>query len=219
MNHVFVETNWIVEHAAPSFFKLPSNSADDLLQRARAGEFRLELPSICIAESRRAILTRFDPTQAGADKIGNFLRWAVSEGLLDEEVRQAGLLAVQRMSLEIKRELSQLEVRLRSLLSTEGLHVFDVGEKAAHRCTELSFGALDLKPFDQMILASILVRAEELSRGSAGELSFCEIDKDLQPWGKGGGSKEPLRSLYDVVGVWVYGDFQMASPPRPSKWP
>jgi len=74
---------------------------------------------------------------------------------------------------------------------------------------------LDLKPFDQSILAAILVRAGELRNQGIDDISFCELDRDLQPWDKDGRRKEPLASLYDSAQVWVYGDFAMENPPRP----
>jgi hypothetical protein len=82
------------------------------------------------------------------------------------------------------------------------------------RAVDLSTQNLGLKPFDQAILAAILVRGETLRAEGAGEVSFCELDSDLQPWDKNGRNKEPLTGLYDSAGIWVYGDFDMASPPR-----
>jgi hypothetical protein len=87
------------------------------------------------------------------------------------------------------------------------------------RAVELSVQNLDLKPFDQAILAAVLVRAQALRESGADDISFCELDGDLQPWDKNGRSKEPLTAFYDAVGVWVYGDFAMENPPRRSGFP
>jgi hypothetical protein len=84
---------------------------------------------------------------------------------------------------------------------------------------ELSFQNLDLEPFDQAILAAVLVRAEALPHQGADDVSFCELDGHLQPWDKNGRSKQPLTALYDSAGVWVYGDFAMESPPRRPGFP
>ena len=51
------------------------------------------------------------------------------------------------------------------------------------------------------------------------DLSFCEVDADLQPWDKNGNPKQPLTQLFDHAGVWVYGDFGLSSPERPADWP
>jgi len=87
------------------------------------------------------------------------------------------------------------------------------------RAVELSTQNLDLKPFDQAILAAVLVRAEELGDQGADDVAFCELDGDLQPWDKNGRSKQPLTDLYDSAQLWVYGDFAMENPPRRPTFP
>jgi hypothetical protein len=51
------------------------------------------------------------------------------------------------------------------------------------RAMELSIQNMDLKPSDQAILAAMLVRAEALRDQGADDVSFCELDGDLQPYG------------------------------------
>jgi hypothetical protein len=87
------------------------------------------------------------------------------------------------------------------------------------RALELATQNLDLKPFDQAILAAVLVRAEELRDQGEQDISFCELDGDLQPWNKDGHSKQPLTDLYDAAHVWVYGNFAMETPPRRLTFP
>ena len=219
MKYVFVETNWVVDYAAPTYFKVELRDADSLLEQAQAGEFQLQLPSICITESRRAIQTRFATKQAEADKIRAFLRWSRRSQFLDEPVFNKSILAVEKMEVEIERDIASLDQRLQDLASLPGLYVFDVDSECAARCSELSYQGLDLKPFDQMILASILVRSARLAAGRKVEFSFCQKDQDLQPWGGSGISKKALVKLYDEAGIWVYGDFLQRRPERPSGWP
>jgi hypothetical protein len=78
---------------------------------------------------------------------------------------------------------------------------------------------LALNPFDQTILASILVRAEQLVSDGATDLAFCELDSDLQPWDKRNNRKDELADLYDRARVWVYGDFLLETPAIPADWP
>jgi len=88
---------------------------------------------------------------------------------------------------------------------------------SARRCwraVELSLQNLDLKPFDQAILAAVLVRAHELRDSGADAITFCELDGDLQPWDKDGRPKEPLHTLYADSGVLVYGDFALETPTK-----
>ena len=46
MRHVFVETNWVVEYAAPAHRKTPA--ALELLDRNAKEEIKLYLPVICV---------------------------------------------------------------------------------------------------------------------------------------------------------------------------
>lgn len=47
---VLVETNWVVDIIAPAHLQSPQ--AVSLLQRADAGELKLFVPAICLAEAR-----------------------------------------------------------------------------------------------------------------------------------------------------------------------
>jgi len=83
------------------------------------------------------------------------------------------------------------------------------------RSISLMTEKLDLKPYDNSILAAILTRAGELAQGGAHDLAFCELDGDLQPWDRYGKSKPLLTHLYDDARIWVYGDFTMTTPEPP----
>jgi hypothetical protein len=80
------------------------------------------------------------------------------------------------------------------------------------------FSELALKPFDQAILAAILVRAKELWDEGERDLVFAELDGDLQPWDRDGNPKLRLIELYNAAHVWVYGDFELLTPERPANW-
>lgn len=113
-------------------------------------------------------------------------------------------------------ELDELPATLASIRKIPGLEVFALDEQMLSRSVELSSEDLNLKPYDQAILAAILVRAEQLREDGEEEFYFCELDGDLQPWDKKGAPKQPLTSLYDSAGVWVYQDFSMNYPsPQP----
>jgi hypothetical protein len=86
------------------------------------------------------------------------------------------------------------------------------------RCADLSYRNLKLEPFDQAILAAILVRGERLLAEGVEETAFCELDSDLQPWDKRGDPKERLAGMYDQARIWVYGDFLLQAPAKPHDW-
>jgi hypothetical protein len=88
------------------------------------------------------------------------------------------------------------------------------------RAVELSIENPDLEPFDQAILAAVLVRARALRDLGADDIAFCEPDGHLLPWDKKtGGIKQPLAALYDAAGVRVYIDFAMESHSKGSGFP
>ncbi len=111
-------------------------------------------------------------------------------------------------------DLQNLEHRLAELRTHSGVEVFALSDEILERSVELATENLELKPFDQAILAVVLVRAEALRSEGVQDASFCELDSDLQPWDKLGRVKEPLARLYRSAGVWVYGDFALGNPPR-----
>jgi hypothetical protein len=120
---------------------------------------------------------------------------------------------------QVKAELKELDDTLSSIRREPGVEVFPLNENMLDRATNLSATGIRLTPFDQAILAAILVRSEELRHAGTVDFCFCEIDADLQPWDKRGGAKQPLTDLYDKAGLWVYGDFDMREPQRPKSWP
>jgi hypothetical protein len=211
---VFVETNWLVGYAAPAHQKV--YAAVDLLKKANRGEVQLYLPSICLSECRRPIREKFQ-VRLEADRVRKFLLWAkgarIVEAAVDEIVRRT----LDQMESLVKSDLDRLSDSLENLRSERGIEIFNMNEDMLERCAAVSH--LGLQPFDQAILASILVKAETLRKDGIGRFAFCEADSDLQPWDKLGGKKEPLASLYDQAAIWVYQDFLLEKPEMPEGFP
>jgi hypothetical protein len=117
-------------------------------------------------------------------------------------------------------ELDQLAERLALLRNHPGIEIFPLSEEMLVRAVELSIENPDLEPFDQAILAAVLVRARALRDLGADDIAFCEPDGHLLPWDKKtGGIKQPLAALYDAAGVRVYIDFAMESHSKGSGFP
>jgi hypothetical protein len=216
MRHVFVETNWVFGYAAPAHHKRAD--AVTLLERARASEVFLHLPALCLTEARPPIMSKCQPRYE-ADAIRRFLLRAKSEGAVSPEHERATRDVLDLFEQQVRNELKQLDDIIASLRGQPGLEVFPLNENMLERAVSLSELDLSLKPFDQAILASVLVRAEELRSSGQVELCFCETDADLQPWGKDGKAKRTLRELFDTAHIWVYRDFEMNHPERPESWP
>jgi hypothetical protein len=143
-----------------------------------------------------------------ADAVRRFLLRAQTEGAISHDQDRITRQVLDRFEQQVHTELRQLDSTLVSLRGEPGLEVFPLNENMLERAVDLSTLSLSLRPFDQAILAAILVRAEELRDAGETDVCFCEIDADLQPWDKRGGSKQPLMGLYDAADVWVYGDFE-----------
>jgi hypothetical protein len=119
---------------------------------------------------------------------------------------------------QVRTDIGGLDESLESLSRDTALDVFPFDASMLEKTASLALEKLDLQPFDQAVLAAILVRSGALRSEGASEFAFCELDADLQPWDKQGKRKEPLTSLYDAAGVWVYGDFVLKTPQRPDGW-
>jgi hypothetical protein len=152
-------------------------------------------------------------------KVRKYLGWAIREGKLSSASADTVRTTLDQYETTVSAEIDHLDDRLQRLTRHSGIEVFALSEIMLARAVQLSSMNLDLKPFDQAILAAVLVRAEQLRDEAAGELAFCELDSDLQPWDKNGRNKQPLTALYNSAHLWVYGDFDMESPLRPRTFP
>jgi hypothetical protein len=208
MRHVFVESNWVFACCAPRHLRSPF--AELLLQKARAGELRLHLPAICLREGGDAIRKKCQPRVP--EEMSDFLTAARQGGSLSHESAHAVSQALNLYRSTVSREIQSLNATLDSVRTAPGVEVFALSEPMLERAIQLRVAGPDgLKPFDEAILAAILVKARTLREHHASDtdfdLAFCTRDGDLQPWTREGLPREPLFSLYEREGVWVYGDF------------
>ena len=214
MQHVFVETNWLVGYAAPAHQKI--YAAVQLLQKANRREVQLYIPSICLAECRRPLREKFQ-VRSEADRVRRFLLWAKEMKIVDAAADETVRKTLDQMEGLVKRDLGQLDELLAGLDKEHGVEIFNMSEGMLVKSVQLSH--LGLQPFDQAILASILVRAETLKKDGVERFSFCEADSDLQPWDKLGAPKERLLSIYKQAAIWVYQDFLLQERQMPANWP
>jgi hypothetical protein len=174
------------------------------------------LPSPCLTEARQAIRWKCQPREE-SEGVRSFLARALAEQTISREHERIVRETLAKFERQLHSELSQLDEVIDSLLRQDALDVYPLNERMLARAVELSVLDLYLKPFDQAILAAVLVRAEELSASGETDLSFCETDADLQPWDRGGKAKQPLTRLYNQARVSVYGDFALRDP-EPENW-
>jgi predicted nucleic acid-binding protein len=216
VKHVFVETNWVVDCAAPEHHRAPAALA--LLERAADAEILLHLPAICLTEARSTILRRFQP-RSEADAIRKFLSWVKPSSKVTPAEDTAARRVVDMFEAKVKADLRELGTALDALARRPGVETFPLSERMLERAVALATSELAMEPFDQAILAGVLVRAQELREAGATDLVFCERDSDLQPWDRSGNAKQPLTDLYDQARLWVYRDFELSGPEPPPGWP
>ena len=204
----------MVDYCAPAHQR--TLAAIKLLQAANSGTIQLHLPAPCLAEARSAIRIKFQPREA--DRLREYLKWASANGHVEAEMEQATRRVLDQFEGLVKRDLDNLEARLEGLKTETGLDIFPLSSDMLERSISLTTEKMDLKPYDNSILAAILVRAHELLKGGERDLAFCELDGDLQPWDKNGNTKPALTRLYDDARIWVYGEFTMTTPAPPDNW-
>lgn len=212
MPHVFVESNWLFAYAAPAHHRVPA--AVELLDRARRGEFTLHMPNVCLFEARKAITEKCTPRRE-ADAIRRFVSWSETANGLTKAHAAIVRTTLQKYEHSVKQDLGRLDAVFQSLSERPYLRIFGLDDEMLERSTSLSLIGLDLKPFDQAILAGVLVAASRLWAAGERRISFCESDWDLRPWDKNGHTKPALSAAYDRAHVWVYGDFTLTDPQRP----
>lgn len=213
-HHVFVETNWVIALVAPTLFY--NSAAGELLERARRGELHLHVPALSLSEAHKVVADR--PPRVDFDLIRNFVRGQRDSDRLDRTSADTALDVLSRFEQYAAKDRQDAPARI-AQLRHEPLDVFALGEQALDRSIQIAADtSLALQSFDLAILAAVLVRGEALH--AAGTcVSFCTLDRDLQPWDKKSVRRPELSALYDAAGVWVYGDFLLENPARPESWP
>jgi predicted nucleic acid-binding protein len=211
-SHLFVETNWLYGYAAPAHHQLPEAVA--LLERAQRGDFILYIPNVSFAEARQSIQMKCQPVDGPG--IHRYIRWAHRTGELNDERAEHAHRLAERYVQQVRDALSGVPTILRDVAGLSCVKVFALDDEMLDLATELALEKVAQKPFDHAIMAGILVYSSRLWNRGERRISFAERDSDLQPWGGKGAPKDDLRKLYENAHVWVYGDFTLEFPPRPT---
>lgn len=216
MRSVFVETNFLFDIACPTPFR--TQDALDLLRSAHEGDARLLLPAPCFVEARKVIRNRFQNPK-DANRIRQYLAHERAAGRVTAEDDETVRRVLRPFEDAVAAELEALEDRLRDVITEGRIEVVHLTQQVLERSVELSMErGLDLNPFDNAILGAVLVTAENLRLNGETDVVFAEKDKDLQAVNKDGSRREPICSLYDAAHLWVFHDFTLRWPERPTGW-
>ena len=116
MRHVFLETNWLVNIAAPAHQQIPA--AVELLDSARDGRIRIYIPACCIGEAKKTIRLKFQPKEA--DRLRKFVQWAVEQKILNHNTAESARTMLSKFQERVTSELAGLNDKLRDITSTGG---------------------------------------------------------------------------------------------------
>ena len=215
--HVFVETNWLVDVVAPAHHQ--KRTAVRLLERAKAGELTLHVPTICFTEARVVVNRgKFSP-RTEANALRHYVRWARDEGKTTSEDANVVFRVVDQFESRLSTEVGAVDSRLQDVMDSPGLRAFALSEAMLSASRDLALRDPALESFDQAILAAILVRSGEvMAEHTVDRCFFCEKDHHLLPWDRNGDPRPTLRAMYDLHRVWVYDDWEMTEGPWDG-WP
>lgn len=205
MKHVFVETNWVFEFCAPAHRQTPEAQA--LADRAGRGELVLHIPAASLREGANAIRQKCQPT-ANKELLG-FRRWAEAQAKITKEQSEAAVQFLQAYVSSVQADLATLDQRIDDIKSLPGIEVFALSAAMLDRAIELRREVPGLKPFDEAILAAVLVRTNELRADGVATVHFCDLDGDLVPIDRKGNDRKELVALYAAAGIVVRQDFQV----------
>src|SRR6266568_797599 len=151
--HLFVETNWLHDYAAPAHHKVPA--AVTLFERAQQGDFILHIPNVSFAEARHSIQARCQPVDGPG--IHRYIRWAHKNGELNEEKAEGAHRLAERYVQDISKQLSAVPTILQEVAGFSCVRVFALDDEMLNLANELALSRAAQKPFDHAILAGILV--------------------------------------------------------------
>lgn len=202
MTPVLLETNWVVDVCAPTYRR--ERAAMHLLDRAAIGELELHVPAIAFREAADVIKRKHVPSQAKV--LQEFRRWAHATELIDGLTSVVTSEFLNQFVSHTNTALANVSVRLDEVASAPGVHVFALSEPMLERALALRQQVDNLGPFDEAILAAVLVRAESLRDGGP---IFCTRDRDLSPLTRQGEPRAEFVQLYAEAGLTVRTDFQI----------
>lgn len=176
MKHVFVETNFVVEVARP----FRSRDAEQLLARANAGgDVALHIPWVAIAEAKRTLDRIIREDLDFTDSMGKF----VVREFRDGQITGADKSVIEALS---KRAKAARKTAIQSIESTVDsvaarATIIEPDKTVVTKVLSL-FAVKSLKPFDEMILGAVLMKASELYQSGERDLWFCNLNKrDFDP--------------------------------------
>ena len=204
MKHVFVETNWVFEFCAPAHRSTPEAQA--LARRAANGELVLHVPAVSLREGANAIRQKCKPS--ANKELQEFRRWAEANAKLGATTAAEARVFLDAYVNSVNADMATLENRVDAIKALPGVDVFALDERMLERAIMLRREVDSLKPFDEAILAAVLIKVQDVT-AAATSLFFCNLDGDLVPFDRKGKPRKELVALYAGAGITSRQDFQV----------
>jgi hypothetical protein len=205
MKHVFVETNWVFELCAPAHRATPEAQA--LAHRAARGDLVLHVPAVSLREGGNAIRQKCQPT--ASKELREFRRWAVAEDKVSAATASEATVFLNAYIASVASGMATLDARIDAIRALTGVDVFALDDRMLDRAIALRTQVATLKPFDEAILAAVLVKAGDLKAAGFTDLWFCDLDGDLVPIDRKRNPRKELVVLYAAAGINVRQDFRV----------
>jgi hypothetical protein len=203
MTHIFVETNWVFEFCAPAHRRTPEAQA--LATRAASGDLVLHVPAVSLREGANAIRQKCKPS--ANKELRAFRLWAQANAKLSASTSAEASTFLDAYVNSVNTDIATLEDRVDAIKTLPGIDVFALDQRMLDRAIALRREVDGLKPFDEAILASILIKAGDQKAGGATSMVFCDLDGDLVPFDRRGNPRKELVTLYAAARITVRQDF------------
>ena len=122
--HVFVETNWVVDLVAPALSRNPG--ASELLERSRRGELSLHVPAIALSEAHKVVRER--RLRVDLENLRAFVRDTRDAGGIDEATANSTFDLLSRFQNHVANEKLEAPKRIAALLQDRAVDVFPLDE-------------------------------------------------------------------------------------------
>lgn len=206
MIDVLLESNWVFDYCAPEHRR--EEGAARLLDLADRGSVRLHIPALCLREGANIVRQKCQPRLGD---VREFRRWAAAKQTLDSRDSEVVVRFFDAYTAEVKHQLDAIDERLDVLRALSGIEVFALDDAMLERAMDLrrTPDAQHLRPFDESVLAAVLVRAESIRAAGRSDIRFCTLDTDLWPHSRRGEVRPGLQRLYDDAGIRVQTGFDI----------
>jgi hypothetical protein len=194
VKHVYVETNFVVDLLRP----LPSKGADSLFAR-HGVDVTLHVPWCSITEAKRTLDDIVREDLGFIDNAGRFMRQLGPSVAAD----QAAIARFIQRARQARRDALYDHLDRLEQLANQ-VNVLQPSKRASQLVVDV-FRRKSLKPFDEMVMATVLADAEARNAVDPGPHYFCNLNtKDFEPT-----TGNELSTAYQSVGLKYLSTFEV----------